>query len=246
MINLKLLSIRFGFVGKERIRSFFDANYLEIPDSMRLLLLYCSLFWFVGIHSSRAQVQIGVLGQVNKSNQTILFQSEINSPILSQESDYSLGLQVPVEISLQDWLSIRTGIRYKRLLTILLKSMDGVIFNQKNTIDYLEIPLQAAFSLNLKKYALSAGIGPYAAYSIDAKMTFEDRTVPIDWAAEGLSKLDFGVYSYVVCSKKLANEVNVHFELGYQLGLYDFNLRKSTESFHESTTIGIGLLKTIK
>jgi len=175
---------------------------------MKSKLIFLLLLGFL-VQTSTAQT-FGVKGGINLASMS--FSEDMDNSVKSL-----LGVHAGpvVEIELQESLCFNTGL----LFSVKGAKMEYGNENASTSLNYLEIPLNVAYKFSLGESSnFFVQAGPYLAYALSGKTKFGDESEDIDFEADGMKRMDFGL------------GIGAGIELGpivpsvsYQLGLSNLN-----------------------
>lgn len=187
---------------------------------------------------SFAQFSIGVQGIANLSNAKTNTEGVLNAV----KSGILLpGVGVVAEISLGKNLSVRPGVNYLQQGFKLKGEISGDLeggasyakFEGKNTLSYIQLPVNVVYSIPLGKNQVQVGAGAYTGYGITGKSkmtiilddheveggTMEENPFKKGGEGAGLKRSDFGVNA--LAGIRFSNGFFAN--LGYQLGISDIS-----------------------
>ena len=154
--------------------------------------------------------KFGIKGGLNLASMS--FSEDMENSVKS-----ILGFHIgPVaDIELQESLFFNTGILY----SIKGFKMEYGSENSTTSLNYLDIPLNVAYKFSLGESSnFFVQAGPYLAYALSGKSKYGDESEDIDFEADGIKRMDFGL------------GIGAGIELGpivpsvsYQLGLSNLN-----------------------
>ncbi|MEZ0608712.1 porin family protein [Fibrella sp. WM1] len=157
-------------------------------------LLLAAAISAVGITSSMAQVAIGLKGSLQFANE------KITSSGISINGENLLGFQAGLILKapITDQLSIRPQLLYSTKGLKLLGSTFGGNGETKAVINYLEVPIQLAYSIEAGDGNVVLGAGPYLAYALSGKATVtvngQSETEDLDFNdSDAQKRFDFGL-----------------------------------------------------
>ncbi|MBO0949973.1 porin family protein [Fibrella forsythiae] len=213
-----------------------EANY---SHSMLRNLLTISVFTLLSSAVSFAQVSVGIKGSAQLANQ------KYSSSGISISGDDIVGFQAGLLVNapLTDQLSLRPQLLYSTKGTKLSGSLLGGAGESKTAVNYLELPIQVAYSLEAGNGNVVIGAGPYVAYALNGKSsgTFGGQTVSesIDFSASDAPKrFDYGLY--LSAGYELYSGVGLSFY--YAPGLANLtNSASSADVTVKNTSYGISL-----
>ena len=130
-------------------------------------LLAVSVFTALGSAAAFGQVLIGVKGSAQLAGE------KFSGAGVTVSTDNIVGFQagLMVNVPISDQLSIRPQLLYSTKGFKLSSGALGGVGEAKAGINYLELPIQLAYSFKAGDGNLVIGAGPYAAYALNGKFT---------------------------------------------------------------------------
>ncbi|MEZ0538475.1 porin family protein [Fibrella arboris] len=157
-----------------------------------LTVCVCTL---VGSAAAFGQVSVGVKGSLQFASQ------KYSSSGLAISGDNIIGFQAGLLLNapLTEQLSLRPQLLYSTKGTKFSGSLLGGSGESKGTLNYLELPIQLAYSLEVGEGNVVIGAGPYVAYALSGKSTAtfggQTMTESVDFSTSDAPKrLDYGLY----------------------------------------------------
>lgn len=186
-----------------------------------------------------AQVSVGIKGSAQLANQ------KYSSSGISIAGDNIVGFQAGLLLNapLSDQLSLRPQLLYSTKGTKLSGSLLGGAGESKAVINYLELPIQVAYSLEAGNGNVVIGAGPYVAYALNGKATStfsgQSITESLDFNSVGAQKrFDYGLY--LSAGYELYSGLGLSFH--YAPGLANLtNSANSADGTTKNTSYGISL-----
>ena len=153
----------------------------------KLLIIGALLLLVANVEAQR----IGIKGGISLSNADVVFAD------LARTTDNITGMQVGIigEAKLFPAIYVNSGLLFTQ--KGFSNNVTTPIASGHIRINYLEVPLNLEFKVDVGPVALFAQAGPYVAYGINAKNVFEDSSmepVKIEFGDNiyDLKRLDYG------------------------------------------------------
>lgn len=202
-------------------------------------LLIISAFTLLSSTASFAQVSVGIKGSAQLANQ------KYSSSGISITGDNIVGFQAGLLLNapLSDQISLRPQLLYSTKGTKLSGSLLGGAGENKGIINYLELPIQLAYSLEVGEGNVVIGAGPYVAYALNAKSTTtfagQSMTESVDFSGpDSPKRFDYGIH--VSAGYELFSGLGL--SVYYAPGLANLNNSNSgTDLTVKNTSYGISL-----
>lgn len=152
-----------------------------------LLLLFVTTQTF-------AQVKFGVKAGLNLSNVTDKDKFGNNSAYYSMKTGFHLG--VTAEFPVSEFFSFEPGLLYSTK-GYIYKDLD---YKATNSVNYLEIPMNAIYKINLGGAKLLVSAGPYVGYALSGKHKGTEKGYDFDNSikignsdTDDMKALDYGL-----------------------------------------------------
>ena len=176
----------------------------------------------VSLCSASAQTTLGIKGSLQIANEK--FSTSNDSFTGDNVVGFQAGLLLKAPINEQ--FSIRPQLLYSTKGFGISANVLGVNNSARLVFNYLEVPIQLAYSLEVGQGNVVVGAGPYVAYALNGKSTVtvngQTETEDIEFgSASSQKRFDFGL------------NLSVGYELSTGLGLsayYSPGLANLTES----------------
>ena len=176
---------------------------------------------------SSAQVKFGLKAGLNLSNMVDKDKDEIYSKDFKSNPGYHFG--VTAEYALDDKLSIEPALLFSKKGYKMSESYSGVDSKTLVNLNYLEIPINGIYKIDLGETKLKIHAGPYLGFALSGKMKTtvtgepdETTTIKIGSGTnKDIKGLDFGL------NVGAGLEFGV-IEFGLQYGIGLANLTNST------------------
>jgi hypothetical protein len=162
-----------------------------------------------------SQTKVGVRIGMNNAK----FQFDEDNDSQSFESDnFNINFSVPVEIQIDSNFYIQPEFS---LLKKGFKSLDisSVLrYEAIATFNYIDIPINFKYKVNLGRLNVFALAGPYVGYALDGKLTYKTYDVNNIVTNEEEQELDFEEDEYARL------ELGVGFGLGFEYNISDYSI----------------------
>ncbi len=157
---------------------------------MKLFVVVISLTIATG---SFAQ-EYGVKAGLNSAN--MLMQDDDDT--FSDDLDMKIGFHIgaTAEFPINELFSFETGLFFTQKGYKFELTEEGEKHEDKLTLNYLEIPLQAKVNYDLGGSKIYGLLGPYLGFGISGKFEDEEESMDVEWGSgeeDHFKRLDFGL-----------------------------------------------------
>jgi len=140
---------------------------------------------------AHAQINFGVRAGVNLTNMKMSYWES------SIDGKMKPGIQLGIvgELEITKFLAIQPGLLFAQQGYINKKSFTGFSFEQTIALNYIQIPVNAIFKLDLNAVKLLGQVGPYFGFGINGKIKGDGHSEKITLGSgkdDYMKAFDFG------------------------------------------------------
>ena len=206
---------------------------------MKINKLLIIVVAFTMTTKSFAQVKYGVKAGLNLANMLEKDDDETYSEDYSMKIGFHLG--GTAEIPISEKFSVQPGLLFStKGFKMKIEGIDGFFedMNINVNLNYLEIPINAIYKIELGSSKLCINTGPYLGYALSGKVSYDKDSESIDIGSsddDDLKALDYGF------NIGAGIEINDAITIGLQYGLGLGNLSIDTDNGYKLNNRVIGI-----
>ena len=206
---------------------------------MKINKLLIIVVAFTMTTKSFAQVKYGVKAGLNLANMLEKDDDETYSEDYSMKIGFHLG--GAAEIPISEKFSVQPGLLFStKGFKMKIEGIDGFFedMNINVNLNYLEIPINAIYKIELGSSKLCINTGPYLGYALSGKVSYDKDSESIDIGSsddDDLKALDYGF------NIGAGIEINDAITIGLQYGLGLGNLSIDTDNGYKLNNRVIGI-----
>ena len=206
---------------------------------MKINKLFIIVVAFTMTTKSFAQVKYGVKAGLNLANMLEKDYDETYSEDYSMKIGFHLG--GTAEIPISEKFSVQPGLLFStKGFKMKIEGLDGFFedMNINVNLNYLEIPINAIYKIELGSSKLCINTGPYLGYALSGKVSYDEDSESIDIGSsddDDLKALDYGF------NIGAGIEINDAITIGLQYGLGLGNLSIDTDNGYKLNNRVIGI-----
>lgn len=206
---------------------------------MKINKLFIIVVAFTMTTKSFAQVKYGVKAGLNLANMLEKDDDDTYSDDYSMKIGFHLG--GTAEIPISEKFSVQPGLLFStKGFKMKIEGIDGFFedMNINVNLNYLEIPINAIYKIELGYSKLCINAGPYLGYALSGKVSYDEDSESIDIGSsddDDLKALDYGF------NIGAGIEINDAITIGLQYGLGLGNLSIDTDNGYKLNNRVIGI-----
>lgn len=198
--------------------------------TVKHLLIVSTLVFFSNVVS--AQFQFGGSIGIGGATQSEFCDIYNNSDLIM---GYNAGLVFKNQFN--DWFALKTNLNYSKKGSSFDFLENSQTTEQKERLNYLNIPLKAEFSTPLKNQKLFFATGPYIGFLLDAEKEVNSTTTN---TKDQFKNNDFG-FAFELGIIKTVSDFDLQFSIDYEMGFAEISEMDCTVN-NKAMTFSVGVL----